>query len=245
MALPENITGMASAQGAQTAVGRSMPAADMDTPPEGYEEASPEEQKLYEDFVTTALGAFYGGPNSPGMLKSLAGGDPRKRLAAIVAPLVVRTAQAAKDRGRPVPFEVILNGTMEIASALMEDAEEAGATAFADDRMVYGATMAVVDKAREQLQAAGLISKAEMDGYLEDMKAADQAGTLERGLQAPGMVAERDAEEGGDDMGETDDGDDMAEEGGGIDMQLTRQQRRRRQRREKKRQMREARDGAR
>lgn len=186
--MPENISGLAQPEAQpQTAVARAMPAPDADTPPEGMEAASPEEQAVYEGFVAGILNVLYSEGVGTKMIDSVrAAKDPKIGVASVTAALISKAAAQAKSESRNIPTEVIISGTVEIAEAVMEAAEEAGAGRFTDDpQMAQGAVMRAIDQTREKLQAAGLIDKAEMDEDFAELQQADKAGTLAESMRNP------------------------------------------------------------
>lgn len=228
--MPEGLSGLAPKKPrAETAVGRMVETPE-DQPAPGQEVASPEEQKQYEEFVAVAMMPIWQKGIGDKLMQSMKRQkDPRAGVATITSNLVMRTMEAAKQEKRKIGMDVLYAAIESIAEQVMERASAEGIHDFAQDpEMARGAAIRAFDETRAKLVEAKLISVDELKQDFEDLKQADEEGTLEQRMR--GEMAAEAAAEGAAPAGKPERGTMADDESG-----MSRQQRRRARRRASKR----------
>lgn len=154
--------------GAPPAQGGMPPAAPQPEMTPGTEPASPQEQEMYDKFVSMALLALYDKKMMPKTLELLkgAGGAIEDKVGQVVAGITQRVYDSAKESGVQLPGDVVMNAVVEIVEAVVELAEKAKVAEF-DQDMIDNCYYAAMDMIGQQAEAQGL--------YGDDMKANDAA----------------------------------------------------------------------
>lgn len=162
----------------------------------GGQEASPEEQAMYEEFVARgimlALDPEQGlRPGIREMLES-GGDDPATALGQAAGLVIARVEEAAAKDGVEVDGDLREAAAAEIFEVMAEAATQAGIHDFAgDDAAFEKAFLIAADTMRVQAQEGGRLDpeKAKMD--MEELAAADREGRLDQIMQ--GLSAEEQA----------------------------------------------------
>lgn len=161
------------------------------------EQASPEEQALYEEAVTRAYDLILegDGENSkvrPAILDALDDDDPKEALAQVAASIVARVLQAAQDAGKEITDDVKEEVGSDVFSTLAEISTNAGNADFTgDDDLFSGAWLLAVDNLRQMEIASGTTTQEGAQGRLREMGQAEKDGRLDgimRQLSAQGAV---------------------------------------------------------
>ncbi|WP_147307874.1 hypothetical protein [Fulvimarina endophytica] len=144
--------------------------------------ASPEEQALYEKFVSKAFLMVYDKKFIPKVLEMLAGGDdPLEGLAVTASMVIARVMKAAKDAGQKLPGDVAFAGAKEIFEDLAELSRRAGIKDYSQDRdALEGAMFRTMDQLRMILEQSGDIDREAAKADLAMLQEMDQSGQLER-----------------------------------------------------------------
>ena len=125
------------------------------------QQATPEEQALYEKFVAKAWMLVYDPKMFPKIIEMLqGGGDPMEGLARATATIVARIASMAEQAGQKLSGDVILHAGKEVFEDLAELSGRAGIKDFAaDEDAMEGAFFRAMDHFRTMLQGAGRINQ--------------------------------------------------------------------------------------
>ncbi len=157
--------------------------------PVGGEEqpnVSPEEQKVYDQFVDNALSAVYDDKSLPQIIESLKGdGDPLDGLANTAVAVVVRVQDSAEKAGQALSPDVVFQAGIEILEDLAELAGKAGVHEFTAQE-IEGATFRAMDIYREMKGRDGGADRPEIVESFNRVVALDQAGKLDE--MAPGLT---------------------------------------------------------
>ena len=143
--------------------------------------ASPEEQKLYDQFVAQAFKMIYSKDKGfDTIVKALAGGnDPKAGLANVTAMIVSRVYQSAKGNGVNMPADVVWAAGKEIFEDLANISAKAGIKDFSKDEDAFeGAYFLAADKTRMALQQAGAIDKGAAAADMQKLQEMDKSGEL-------------------------------------------------------------------
>jgi hypothetical protein len=147
---------------------------------------TPEEQEVYETFVSQAQLAIYTPETTASFLKVMkASSDPVSELGKFAANVAFRVVQAAQEQGVDIDDEIILQGGAEIVEVLVEVSEEGGGPNFEPDQ-VDGAFYAAADEYRSLMEGAGQVDTEGAKANMQDFAAAEQSGELEQMLQGAG-----------------------------------------------------------
>jgi hypothetical protein len=150
----------------------AMPGADpmMDGGEEmtpGTEPASPEEQALYDKFVSMALLALYDDKMMPRTVAHLTRQTNKAAaVGEIAAGIFQRVYASAKQSGAEVPGDVLINAMAEIVEAVIEVSDTKAGTNFTPDQ-IDDALYKAMDVVRKMMKKSG--------DYTDEMKAADAA----------------------------------------------------------------------
>ena len=158
---------------------------------EGGEQATPEEQERYEEFVKTAFGEMYsGGKVNPAILKML-DEDPSDLMAvlenaeelqqfspvvALAATAAILTLNAAKATGEK-DGAVLLHGGKAILEDLVEIAGKAGIADYSEEDMLNAMRMGA-DLFREAGAEEGIVDLETAKQEWGELEAADKEGRL-------------------------------------------------------------------
>lgn len=145
------------------------------------QQASPEEQELYDRFVGRAFLLVYDPQFFPKVVDMLAGeGDPMEGLARITATVVLRVMKAAEQAGQKLPGDVIFHGAKEIFEDLAELSRRAGIFDFSQDEdALEGAYFRALDHARMMMEGEGGIDQKSAQADLDMLQKMDADGELE------------------------------------------------------------------
>lgn len=145
------------------------------------QEASPEEQELYDRFVSKAFLLVYDKAFFPKVVDMLAGeGDPIEGLARVTATVVVRVMKAAKEAGQELGGDVLFHAAKEIFEDLAELSRRAGIKDYSQDPdSLEGAYFRALDAFRMMLEGDGGIDRESAQADLAMLQQMDADGELE------------------------------------------------------------------
>jgi hypothetical protein len=161
----------------------------------GDEQASPEEQKEYDGFVTAAMEIIYGGGKVKPEILKLLDDDPADLKAALgdseefakfgpsvalAGAAVVVVLELVKKADGDVSDAVILHGGKEILEELGHVATEAGVHDFSEDELNKAFYIAL-DLYRETATAQGLLDPSQLKEEFGQIKDADAQGAFTGG----------------------------------------------------------------
>jgi len=145
---------------------------------EATEEASPEEQKLFETVVDNALRVIYSPQSRAAVLKSLgASSNFVMNLANVTAHIVVRVESSAKQSGTEIPGDILMKAGEEIMRDLANLAQEVGIHTYTPDELERAGLVAI-DQYRQLGTKAGLVDP---NALKSQFMAAQQAGQQQGG----------------------------------------------------------------
>lgn len=150
--------------------------------PAGDQQASPEEQKLYEDFVAHGLLLVYSNPKMFGQVVKMleGGGEPQEGLARATALVVARVLSAAEKAQQQIPGDVVFHAGKEIFEDLAELSGRAGIKDYGEDQdSLEGAFFKAADQLRTMLQESGKIDQQAAASDMERLQQMDQSGELQ------------------------------------------------------------------
>ena len=132
----------------------------------GVEDASPEEQALYNRVVALALLALYDEKMMPKTLKFIEqSSDPVEAVSEVASQIGMRVFAKAKEDGVDIPGDVLLHAGEEIVEEIIELVETAGLAEFTPEQ-AEKAFYATADK----FSRAG----SELGVYSDDQRQADK-----------------------------------------------------------------------
>jgi hypothetical protein len=159
------------------------------------QQAAPEEQAQYNQFVGRAMELIYNQKMFPQVVEMLRGGHaegqdpkqagaasgPARGLANATAMIITRVYKAASDAGAQLSPDVLFHGGTEIFGQLAEISDKAGISDYANDRdKLESAYFLAVDTAMEQLKNAGVVDEASAKQALQQLQGMDAKGELEQ-----------------------------------------------------------------
>ena len=157
----------------------------------GGQEASPEEQAMYEEIVARGILLIFDADQGlrPGIRQMLESGgdDPATALGQAAGLVIARVEDAAAEDGVEVEDDIREKAAGEIFEVLAEAATQAGIHDFVqDDAAFQKAFLIAADTMRVQAQESGRLDpeKAKMD--MEELAAADREGRLDAIMQSLG-----------------------------------------------------------
>jgi hypothetical protein len=178
--------------GGMSAATEPLPATEADS------NVTPEEQAMYEKFITNFHEVVFGqtgrqpGPNGePSIFDTVMTslteiGDPVDALATTTVRVVAFLAESAEHAGKPIPHDVLLHAATEIIPNLAEFAEALGVhDDYTEEELSLVLERASLMYASELTQAGKIdqnAMKAEFDGFVT----AEREGRLEEAL--PGIT---------------------------------------------------------
>lgn len=159
------------------------------------QQASPEEQALYDKVVAQAFDLIYDKRMLPGVVEMLkGGGDPVEGLATAAAQITARVASAAQQAGQQIPPDVLLHAGTEIYEDLADLSGKVGIKDFSQDQDAFeGAYFRALDQFRMLVQEAGGADQKSAQADLAKLEQMDQSGELEKMLMG---LAENDPRQG-------------------------------------------------
>lgn len=175
-------------QRTQAMAGNAPPAATEATgapsEPGMVQQASPEEQQLYNAVVGQAFNMIYDRKFLPTVIDMLKGnGDPVEGLATAAAQVTARVAKSAKQSGRDIPPDVLLHAATEVFEDLAELSRTAGIKDYSQDQDAFeGAYFRALDQYRVMEQQSGGVDQRAAQQDLAKLQQMDQSGELEQML---------------------------------------------------------------
>lgn len=163
----------------------SAPAVSAQAGGEEQPNVTPDEQRVYDQFVDNAFSAIYDDKSLPQVIESLAGdGNPVDGLANTAVSIVVRVQDSAEQAGQAIPPDVVFNAGVEILENLADLAGKAGVHEFTAQE-IEGATFQAMDIYREMKGRDGGAGRPQIVEDFNQIVALDQAGRLDE--VAPGL----------------------------------------------------------
>jgi hypothetical protein len=148
-----------------------------DVPEEEGTPASPEEQQMYDEFVTRAKSLIWDQKKEearPEIVKSLQDGDPVEALAQTAAAVFFKVDQAAAKAGMQIPDDVKMAAGEEVFSDVAQVASVVTDVDFTADEELYDkAYLMAVDEVAQMESGAGMIDK---EAAAAELQAIDQQG---------------------------------------------------------------------
>jgi hypothetical protein len=146
--------------------------------------ASPEEQKAYETFVTNGLQAIYSGGEGdaasvrPDILEELRQGDNFiANLANATVKLVVMLQSSAKKANHQIDDAVLMHGAQALLEELAEVSDAAKIHTFTE-KEIEAAWYKGLDLWRSTGQQSGDINADQLKGEFQQIQQADQQGRM-------------------------------------------------------------------
>jgi hypothetical protein len=168
-------------------------------------QASPEEQAQYEEFVNNAYKIIYS-PNTfqafMARLKEASAQDPVEGLAATTVKVVLRVEESARRNGKDIADDVVFHAGVEILESLADTSAKAGIHQF-DEKQLEAAALRAMDMYRAAAMEMGLISKEEAKAAFAELQAADKAGQLDKilpkeAIEKYGAIGQQAMQSGGE-----------------------------------------------
>lgn len=161
-------------------------------------QASPEEQQVYDQYVGRAMQLIYDRSFFPHLVDMLHGGaekgqqaandngmsGPQAGLAHAAVMVLQRVGSAAKEAGQTISPDVVLHGGAEVFSQLAEISDRAGISDYANDKdALEGAFFAAIDLYLKQAAQSGEVDQQAAQQQLQQLQQMDQSGQLETMLR--------------------------------------------------------------
>lgn len=160
-------------------------------PGEGENNVSEQEQQQYDEFVTNGMTMAYDEKMMPQIITTMEGdGNPVEGLGNVVAMIVMRLEDSAKQSGIEISGDVMYHGAVELIEQLAELGEEAGVATFKEEDL-ESALYIALDIYRSTRQDQGVLPVDEISQDMNDLVAAEQAGTLDQMLPGVSEFAAR------------------------------------------------------
>lgn len=178
MPLPENMSGVApseKAMGAQTT-------ADSMLWFSGEEQASPEEQAAYDEIVGMARKMLTTEGADVKLAKSIKDNPlPADGIATVADAVMGRAIGEFMKGGQKPPVDAIGPAIVEVHDAVLEMAENAGVPL--DQDIINASFIGAADNIRTTLQSMGVITQAEAQESVEELKQLQASGSLDQMLK--------------------------------------------------------------
>lgn len=144
-------------------------------------QASPEEQKLYEDFVAHGMLLVYSPKMFEQVVKMLeGGGEPQEGLARATALVVARVLAAAEKGQQQIPGDVVFHAGKELFEDLAELSGRAGIKDYGEDQdALEGAFFKAADQLRTMLQESGKLDQEAASSDMQRLQQMDESGELQ------------------------------------------------------------------
>jgi hypothetical protein len=170
------------------------PRDDPDMQPANDNQASPEEQAQYNQFVGRAMELIYNQQMFPRIVEMLRGGGeegqsaedtgangPARGLAQATVMVLAKIGSAAEEAGQTLSPDVVFHGGSEIFAQLAEISDKAGISDYANDRdALEAAYFLTIDLATEQMAESGDIDQEEAKAAMQKLVDMDANGQLEQ-----------------------------------------------------------------
>lgn len=158
---------------------------------EGGESASPEEQRMYEQFVENGMKIMYSPETRKTVKENLAGaGNPIEGFARTLVLIVSRVHDSAKQAGKEIPGDVIYNAAEELMDLLIEYAGEARIATLTDEQTEQAWYLAL-DMYRAKMEQNGEIDPAVFEEDMAEISQAESEGRLDEVLPGIGEAMNR------------------------------------------------------
>jgi len=174
--------------------GQPMGAPQQGSPPSldsmELQDASPEEQELYERFMSRAMELMYSEKMRPGLKKMLAGGgDPMEGLAKTAAMVTARVAVGAEKKGATLTGDVLFAAGKSIVEDLAEYSTRAGVKDYVEDpKALEGAYYRALDHFRVMMTQAGRAKPDAFKGDMDRLFSMSESGEMEGWLRRLGEL---------------------------------------------------------
>lgn len=185
--------------------------------PGAENQASPEEQAQYDQFVGRAMELIYNPQMFPRVVEMLRGGGeegegaeqtgasgPEQGLANTTAMVITRVHKASGEAGANISPDVLFHGGSEVFMQLAEVSDKAGITDYANDRdKLEAAYFLAIDVTTQQMQADGSIDQEGAKAAMQKLVDMDANGELEQifhGLNEKDKAAREDPANDNDPM---------------------------------------------
>jgi hypothetical protein len=149
------------------------------------QQASPEEQALYDKIVGQAMNLVYDKEFMPQVIEMLKGeGDPVEGLARTAALVIARIATSGEKAGVQMKGDVLHHAGTEILEDLAELSREADVKDYSEDPdALEAAYFRALDMFRVMMQDAGRIKPETAQKDMAMLQEMDQSGKLEAMLR--------------------------------------------------------------
>lgn len=184
--------------GLKSAMQAPMPADDMaveqgEMPEFEGEEATPEEQAMYDQVVKNAMRVISpdGDTIAPEIEESLSASEnPVLNLAMTTVSIVSGLVASATKAGQKIPGDILMPAGAEVLELLVEEAEALKLHDYSEEDMERAWYLAV-DMYREQAKAAGTLDEEALKADFTELERADQEGRLDQMLPGARQRAEQ------------------------------------------------------
>lgn len=177
--------------GLKSAMQAPMPAEEM--PEFEGEEATPEEQAMYDQVVKNAMRVISpdGDTIAPEIKESLSASEnPVLNLAMTTVSIVSGLVTSAMQAGQKIPGDILMPAGAEVLELLVEEAEALKLHDYSEEDMERAWYLAV-DMYREQAKAAGTLDEEALKADFTELERADQEGRLDQMLPGARQRAEQ------------------------------------------------------
>jgi hypothetical protein len=147
---------------------------------EGMEQASPEEQAQYDQFVTNGMQVIYDekeGVRADILARLKESSDPKENLANTTAWLVTMLETSAEKNGAQIDDAVVMHAGKELMEQLADVCQAANIHDFSDKDM-EGAWYRGLDLYRETATQDGRVNPDQLKEQFGEIERADQEGRL-------------------------------------------------------------------
>jgi len=154
----------------------------------GLQDATPQEQEIYDRFLSMAVIALHDDKMLPKTVEFLRSApSPVEGIAEVASQLTLRVYTEARDKGMDVPGDILLNAGAEVIEAVVEVVEEAGIATISEEQMEV-AMYAAADKFTKAAADMGVYdaqkAQTDLDG-LNSMADSGELGAMVPALKQP------------------------------------------------------------
>ena len=151
---------------------------------EGMVDATPEEQQMYDRFISMSMMALYDKKMMPKMMKMIEStpDDPVEGIAEVGAQIAMRVVNKAKDDGIDIPGDIILHAGEELIELIVELVEESGIAQVAPEQ-AEAAFLTAADKFGKMSREAGSYSKEQEQTDTAELERMSGAGEIDSMVQ--------------------------------------------------------------
>lgn len=181
--IPEGISGFKPKQAPATA---DMTAVTGQAPAMEGEEASPEEQALYERFTKRALLFTYAKEATGPIMEMVQSSADLQTGIGKAASIAAQRAmdETMKSERTPVPADIVLAGMEEIVPAVAEMVQTATGEEIGQEAL-NAAMMVAADDLQRAMSKSGAYSKEMAQADVAELQEMDRSGGLERFMGGP------------------------------------------------------------